>query len=91
MSDTISLRSNSSASESFNESTSTYSVLPPPTICTSSMMTRYHSHITSGLRDLFTELYCTNARRGRTGGARATPRSCCRTLYVVMHTSNLFT
>lgn len=68
-----------------------YSVLPPPTICTSSIMTRYHSHMTRGLLGRSTLEYCAMFRRGRVGGARATPRSCWSTLYVVMQTSKVWT
>ena len=65
----------------------THSVLPPPTICTSSMITRYHSHVTKGLRCLSIFTYDTPSLLGRLAGGRATCRSFVRTLYVVIHTS----
>jgi len=67
--------------------TNTHSVLPPPTICTSSMITRYHSHVTNGLLCLEIFTYDTPSLLGRLAGGRATCKSFVRTLYVVMHTS----
>ena len=67
--------------------TSTYSVFPPPAICTSSIITQYHSHMMSGLLDLSKLLYWTLLLLGLTGGGRATPKSCCKMLYVVITTS----
>ena len=66
-----------------------YSALPPPTICTSSMITRYHSHVTNGLLCLEISRYDTPPLLGRFSGGRAVCRSFFRTLYVVMHTSYL--
>ena len=65
----------------------THSVLPPPTICTSSMITRYHSQVTKGLLCLSIFTYDTPSLLGRLAGGRATCKSFFRTLYVVIHTS----
>ena len=71
------------------ETKNAHSALPPPTICTSSMITRYHSHVTSGLLCLPILPYDTPSLLGRFVGGRATCKSFVRTLYVVMHTSYL--